>query len=223
MPSGPGRGHRRARARGRGRARRARPRRRPRGPRSTRAGPSSSSSSRGSSPAAGSPGVRRPSTRRGCPSSQALVTGRGELPRPLVVGGRSAGARVACRTAEELEADAALLLSFPLHPPGQPEKLRAHELALAPTRRGWCRARTTASAPRPSSRHTCPRGRRCSRCRARTPSLAGSASGSRRGADPSGGNAPRVGVVASHMATCPPSARRARQLAAAHRPLGRQR
>jgi predicted alpha/beta-hydrolase family hydrolase len=66
------------------------------------------------------------------PIVEALVSGRGRLPRPLVLGGRSAGARVACRTAGPLEADAALLLSFPLHPPGQPEKLRAHELALAP-------------------------------------------------------------------------------------------
>lgn len=66
------------------------------------------------------------------PIVEALVTGRGRLPRPLVLGGRSAGARVACRTAGPLEADAALLLSFPLHPPGRPEKSRAQELALAP-------------------------------------------------------------------------------------------
>ena len=66
------------------------------------------------------------------PIVEALLTGRGRLPRPLVVGGRSAGARVACRTAGPLEADSALLLSFPLHPPGQPDKSRAHELALAP-------------------------------------------------------------------------------------------
>jgi predicted alpha/beta-hydrolase family hydrolase len=66
------------------------------------------------------------------PMVEALLRGRGRLPRPLVLGGRSAGARVACRTAGPLEADAALLLSFPLHPPGQPEKSRAHELALAP-------------------------------------------------------------------------------------------
>ena len=38
------------------------------------------------------------------PTVQALVSGRGKLPRPLVVGGRSAGARVACRTAAELTA-----------------------------------------------------------------------------------------------------------------------
>jgi predicted alpha/beta-hydrolase family hydrolase len=47
---------------------------------------------------------------------------------PVVSGGRSAGARVACRTAVELGAAAVLALSFPLHPPGRPEKSRAHEL-----------------------------------------------------------------------------------------------
>ncbi|HET8596050.1 MAG TPA: alpha/beta family hydrolase [Intrasporangium sp.] len=66
------------------------------------------------------------------PIVEALLAGRGRLPRPLVVGGRSAGARVACRTAARLGAAAGLLLSFPLHPPGRPERLRADELALAP-------------------------------------------------------------------------------------------
>lgn len=47
---------------------------------------------------------------------------------PVVAGGRSAGARVACRTAVELGAAAVLALSFPLHPPGRPEKSRADEL-----------------------------------------------------------------------------------------------
>lgn len=47
---------------------------------------------------------------------------------PVVSGGRSAGARVACRTATELGARAVLALSFPLHPPGRPEKSRAEEL-----------------------------------------------------------------------------------------------
>ncbi|MEV0220505.1 alpha/beta family hydrolase [Streptomyces sp. NPDC050704] len=47
---------------------------------------------------------------------------------PVVSGGRSAGARVACRTAGELGAHAVLALSFPLHPPGRPEKSRAAEL-----------------------------------------------------------------------------------------------
>ncbi|WEO95442.1 alpha/beta family hydrolase [Streptomyces sp. FXJ1.172] len=47
---------------------------------------------------------------------------------PVVSGGRSAGARVACRTATELGAHAVLALSFPLHPPGKPEKSRAGEL-----------------------------------------------------------------------------------------------
>lgn len=66
------------------------------------------------------------------PIVTALLEGAGRLPRPLVVGGRSAGARVACRTAALLEAVAGVLLSFPLHPPGKPERLRADELALAP-------------------------------------------------------------------------------------------
>ncbi|MFD9357796.1 alpha/beta family hydrolase [Streptomyces sp. NPDC060031] len=47
---------------------------------------------------------------------------------PVVAGGRSAGARVACRTAVELGAAGVLALAFPLHPPGRPEKSRAEEL-----------------------------------------------------------------------------------------------
>jgi predicted alpha/beta-hydrolase family hydrolase len=47
---------------------------------------------------------------------------------PLIVGGRSAGARVACRTAAETEAVAVLCLAFPVHPPGKPEKSRLPEL-----------------------------------------------------------------------------------------------
>jgi predicted alpha/beta-hydrolase family hydrolase len=47
---------------------------------------------------------------------------------PLVFGGRSSGARVACRTASEGEAVAVLCLAFPLHPPGKPEKTRQPEL-----------------------------------------------------------------------------------------------
>jgi len=60
----------------------------------------------------------------------ALTSGRGGLPRPLVVGGRSSGARVACRTAAAVDADAVLALSFPLHPPGRPERSRAGEALL---------------------------------------------------------------------------------------------
>ena len=47
---------------------------------------------------------------------------------PLIVGGRSAGARVACRTADATDAKAALCLAFPVHPPGKPEKSRLSEL-----------------------------------------------------------------------------------------------
>ena len=52
----------------------------------------------------------------------------GVLTGPLVVGGRSAGARVACRTAASENAAGVLALAFPLHPPGKPEKSRASEL-----------------------------------------------------------------------------------------------
>jgi predicted alpha/beta-hydrolase family hydrolase len=50
---------------------------------------------------------------------------------PLVTGGRSAGARVACRTAEDVGAAAVLCLAFPVHPPGRaddPAKSRLPEL-----------------------------------------------------------------------------------------------
>jgi predicted alpha/beta-hydrolase family hydrolase len=47
---------------------------------------------------------------------------------PLLVGGRSAGARVACRTASVLGAVGVVALAFPLHPPGRPERSRLPEL-----------------------------------------------------------------------------------------------
>jgi len=50
---------------------------------------------------------------------------------PLLVGGRSAGARVACRTAADTNPVAIVCLAFPLHLPGRPEKSRVAEL-LAP-------------------------------------------------------------------------------------------
>src|SRR5215471_19148448 len=52
---------------------------------------------------------------------------------PLVQGGRSNGARVACRTAREAGALAVLALAFPLHPPGRPDRSRAAELTEAGT------------------------------------------------------------------------------------------
>jgi predicted alpha/beta-hydrolase family hydrolase len=53
---------------------------------------------------------------------------RGIVTAPLVVGGRSLGARVACRTSAAVGADAVLCLAFPVHPPGKPEKSRMEEL-----------------------------------------------------------------------------------------------
>jgi uncharacterized protein len=53
---------------------------------------------------------------------------------PLVQGGRSNGARVACRTAREVRAVGVIALAFPLHPPGKPDKSRDGELRDAGTR-----------------------------------------------------------------------------------------
>jgi uncharacterized protein len=47
---------------------------------------------------------------------------------PLIVGGRSAGARSAARCAKGIGARGCLALAFPLHPPGRPEKSRLDEL-----------------------------------------------------------------------------------------------
>ncbi len=47
---------------------------------------------------------------------------------PLIVGGRSAGARVACRTGRRLGAVGVLAIAFPLVPPGRPEHSRVGEL-----------------------------------------------------------------------------------------------
>jgi uncharacterized protein len=52
---------------------------------------------------------------------------------PLIQGGHSNGARVACRTAAAAGARAVVALAFPLHPPGRPQISRAEELLAAGT------------------------------------------------------------------------------------------
>ena len=47
---------------------------------------------------------------------------------PVVVGGRSSGARVACRTAAATGAVGVVALAFPLYPPGRPDRSRLDEL-----------------------------------------------------------------------------------------------
>lgn len=51
----------------------------------------------------------------------------------LVQGGRSNGARLVCRTAQQAGARAVVALAFPLHPPGRPERSRVAELRGAGT------------------------------------------------------------------------------------------
>jgi len=59
----------------------------------------------------------------------AAVIAQLQLPDgPLITGGRSSGARVACRTAAATGAAGVLCLAFPLHPPGRPDKSRLPEL-----------------------------------------------------------------------------------------------
>lgn len=62
------------------------------------------------------------------PIIESLTSGRGRLSGPLVVGGRSAGARVACRTATTVGADAVLALSFPMSGAGKADRARSPEL-----------------------------------------------------------------------------------------------
>jgi hypothetical protein len=50
---------------------------------------------------------------------------------PLIQGGRSNGARVACRTAAATSARGVLALAFPLSPPARPDRTRAGELLAA--------------------------------------------------------------------------------------------
>ncbi len=59
---------------------------------------------------------------------------------------------MACRTAAAVGADAVLALSFPLHPPGRPERSRAAELAQPAATASRCtssRAAPTRSGRRP--------------------------------------------------------------------------
>ena len=63
--------------------------------------------------------------------ADAVARARKELaPRRLVIGGRSMGGRAASMLAADgFECDGLLLLAYPLHPAGQPEKLRDAHLA----------------------------------------------------------------------------------------------
>jgi predicted alpha/beta-hydrolase family hydrolase len=68
---------------------------------------------------------------------RAVIANLPDEPRPLIVGGRSAGARVACRTAPATGAVGVLCLAFPLQPPRRakpaPSRLPELELVTVPT------------------------------------------------------------------------------------------
>jgi uncharacterized protein len=80
-------------------------------------------------------GRRSPAPARQLDAAWTAVLGRLRentlLRLSIIVGGRSAGARVACRTAAEVGAVGVLCLAFPVHPPGKgddPAKSRLSEL-----------------------------------------------------------------------------------------------
>ncbi|MBW3627050.1 MAG: dienelactone hydrolase [Actinobacteria bacterium] len=62
-------------------------------------------------------------------AASALVTAHGLDPAGLVLGGRSMGGRMcSMAVAEGLPAAGLVLVSYPLHPPGQPDRLRTAHL-----------------------------------------------------------------------------------------------
>jgi predicted alpha/beta-hydrolase family hydrolase len=80
--------------------------------------------------------IRRPEARliaaplAAAPLAAAPLAAAPPVEVPLIVGGRSSGARVACRTARSAGAVGVIALAFPLHPPGRPERSRASELPV---------------------------------------------------------------------------------------------
>jgi predicted alpha/beta-hydrolase family hydrolase len=81
-------------------------------------------------------GRRTPSPARQLDAAWLAVVEHLRTDLPLLVGGRSSGARVACRTAEATGAIGVLCLAFPLRPPGRadaPSRLPELEGVTVPT------------------------------------------------------------------------------------------
>jgi uncharacterized protein len=74
-------------------------------------------------------GRRSPAPAAQLDAAWTAVLQRLEFPGlPVFAGGRSSGARVACRTAQATGARGVVCLAFPVHPPGRPERSRLEEL-----------------------------------------------------------------------------------------------
>ena len=77
-------------------------------------------------------------------------SGPGQVPlspgTPLIVGGRSNGARVACRTAAAVRARGVIALAFPLRPPGRRAATRSAGAADPPARAAELRAAADGGA-----------------------------------------------------------------------------
>jgi len=56
------------------------------------------------------------------------ISGRADLPQPLLIGGKSMGGRMASMVADELDAAGLCCFGYPFHAPGKPEKMRTEHL-----------------------------------------------------------------------------------------------
>jgi predicted alpha/beta-hydrolase family hydrolase len=82
--------------------------------------------------------ARRTGGKRGAPDRQPVLlqTWRdvvAELGNDVVIGGKSMGGRMATMVADELHVRGVVVLGYPFHPPGQPEKLRTTHLETMTT------------------------------------------------------------------------------------------
>jgi predicted alpha/beta-hydrolase family hydrolase len=79
-------------------------------------------------------GRRSPAPLRQLDAAWTAVVERVRTNRPLIVGGRSSGARVACRTAQATGAAGVLCLAFPLRPPrGTQSRIDELDAVTVPT------------------------------------------------------------------------------------------
>lgn len=53
--------------------------------------------------------------------------------RPLVIGGKSLGGRIASMVADEMKVSGLICLGYPFHPPGKPDRLRTEHLLTLKT------------------------------------------------------------------------------------------
>jgi uncharacterized protein len=81
--------------------------------------------------------ARRQGIRRAAPKAELVLdeyrAAVGQVPGPLVIGGKSYGGRVASMVADELGVAGLVCLGYPFHPPGKPQQTRTAHLAALRT------------------------------------------------------------------------------------------